>query len=105
MVPLRKIYEHIEFARVGYFQSILEAQGIPTHIKNLGASAASGEVPFMQVYPELWVVNDWEYERALQVLKPYYEVELPEGEPWECPACGADVDGNFGECWQCQRER
>ena len=67
---MRKVYEHIDFARVGHFQSILETAGIGTHIKNLGAAAASGEIPFVQCYPELWVADDQDYDRALEVLQP-----------------------------------
>ena len=99
---MRKIYEHIEFERVGHFQSILESVGISTHIKNLGASGAAGEIVFTQVYPELWVVNDSDYDRALEVLEPYYRQETTVGPDWVCSSCGSEVGGAFGECWKCQ---
>ena len=65
---MRKIFEHIEFARVGHYQSILEDAGIATSIKNLGASSGSGEIPFTEVFPELWVNNDDQYDRAMELL-------------------------------------
>ena len=99
---MRKIYEHIDFARVGHFQSILEAADIGTHIKNLGAATASGEIPFVQCYPELWVSDDRDYERALKILQPYYDQESAELAPWKCPGCGELVEGEFGQCWNCQ---
>jgi len=50
---MRKVYENIEYARVGHYQSILESEGIQNHVKNLESSAALGEIVFTQVCPEL----------------------------------------------------
>jgi len=105
---MRKIYENLDFTHVGYYQSILEEAGIPTHIKNLGASSVMGEVPFTEVYPELWVVRDEDYERALDLLKPYDTAKpdpAREAAPWVCPACGSKVDGVFTECWNCGTDK
>ena len=102
---MRKIYENIEFARVGHYESILNSAGIPTFVKNVGAGAAAGEIPFQQVFPELWVLEYGDYGRALEILKPYHCREIPEGSPWTCPACGEGIEGTFGECWNCQTER
>ena len=102
---MRKIFEHIDFARVGHYQSILEDEGIPTMIKNLGASGASGEIPFVQCYPELWVTQDGDYDRAMKLLEPYHDQEVPEDSPWKCPQCGENLDGSFGQCWQCETMR
>lgn len=102
---MRKIYENLEFTRVGHYQSILESEGIRSHLVNIGASASAGEIPFQQVFPELWVVDDAEYERALEVLRPYYCHEFPVDSPWTCPACDEAIEGTFGECWNCQTAR
>ena len=102
---MRKIYENIEFSRVGHFQSILDSAGIRTHVKNLGASFAAGEIPFDQTIPELWVVDDDAYDEALEILRPYYCHDFPVEAAWTCPACGEAVDGTFGECWNCQATR
>ena len=98
---MRKVFEHIEFARVGHYQSILEDAGIATMIKNLGAASASGEIPFVQCYPELWVADDKDYDRALELLEPYHEREVPEGSAWNCPTCSEHLPGSFGQCWNC----
>lgn len=102
---MRKIYEHIDFARVGHYQSILESEGIRTYIKNSGASIGMGEIPFTQLFPELWVTDDADYGRALEVLRPYHQNEFEENPDWECPKCGEAVEGIFGECWNCQTSR
>lgn len=100
---MRKVFEHADFAIVGFYQSILEEAGIPTCLKNVDSSAAMGLAPFSEVYPELWVANEVDYERALEVLEPYYQQAAEEAHlpAWRCPSCGAEVEGTFGECWKC----
>ncbi|MEM7012879.1 MAG: DUF2007 domain-containing protein [Verrucomicrobiota bacterium] len=102
---MRKVYENLDFTSVGYFQSILEDSGIPTHIKNLGGSGLMGEVPFTEVFPELWVVEDSDYDRAIEILKPHYDTMQESHSDWKCQKCGIQVEGQFGECWKCGAER
>lgn len=102
---MRKIYEHIDFSRVGHYQSILESAGISTHLKNLGAAMASGEIPFVQCFPELWVVEDADYDRALDVLRPYHDRAGEDRSNWTCPSCGEAIEGTFGQCWNCETMR
>ena len=102
---MRKIYENIDFTKVGFYESILKEAGIATYIKNLGASMGMGEIPFTQIFPELWVINDSDYDRAIELLEPYHNLESERNDDWQCPKCGADVEGSFGECWSCQTLR
>lgn len=102
---MRKIYEHIEFARVGHYQSILESNGIATLIKNTGASIGTGEIPFTETFPELWVVEDSEYDRAMELLEDYQPPDTSDLTDWTCPNCGESVEKQFGECWNCGTDR
>lgn len=81
-------------------QSVLESHGIPTFIKNQFASSVMGEVPFVEVCPQLYILNDRDLDRARQLLPP----ELPapaQAEDWICPQCGVAIEGQFGQCWNC----
>ncbi len=33
------------------------------------------------------------------------EPPQPQGAPWTCPACGEEIEAQFGECWSCQMPR
>lgn len=99
---MRKIYENLEFTRVGHYQSVLEAAGIKTWVNNLGASFLAGEIPQWEVCPELWVVNDADYDTALEILRPLHHPDLPTAPDWTCPHCGETVPGSLGECWNCR---
>ena len=95
-----KVYENFDFSRVGQVQSVLESHGIKTFIKNQFGSSVMGEVPFVEVVPQLYVLEDKDLERALQLI----EQEAPKSEAaedWVCPDCGAEVDGHFARCWRC----
>ena len=95
-----KVYENFDFSRVGQMQSLLEAHGIRTFIRNQYGSSVMGEVPFVEVVPQLFVLDDGDAERALRLL----QLDLPEENPredWVCPECGIDVEGSFDRCWKC----
>ena len=51
-----KVFEDFDLARVGHFQSALAAAGIRTLLKNQFMSSVMGEIPFVEVMPELWVL-------------------------------------------------
>lgn len=70
---MRKIFEHHVFEKVGYFRSILESEGIATLLKNEADAETGGVFGGVGPYPELWVMEDDEYDRALEILRPHYE--------------------------------
>jgi rubrerythrin len=95
-----KVFENFDFSRVGQMQSLLESHGIKTYIKNQYASSVMGEVPFVEVVPQLYVLAKEDLQRAQELLL----LDLPDKEPaadWVCPECGIDVEGNFTRCWKC----
>ena len=102
---MRKIFESIEFARVGHYQSILESRGIRTFLNNAASSSLTGEVPFSEVVPELWIVNDAEYDNALRLLREHTTVLPSIGHDWTCPQCGEVVPKGFNQCWNCETKK
>ena len=95
-----KVFENFDFSRVGQMQSLLESHGIKTYIKNQYASSVMGEVPFVEVVPQLYVLAKEDLQRAQELL----QLDLPDqgpAEDWVCPECGIDVEGNFTRCWKC----
>ncbi|MFC5050119.1 DUF2007 domain-containing protein [Rubritalea spongiae] len=66
---MRKVYEDQDMTMVGYYRTVLEEDGIQTLVKNEYAQLAAGEVPFTQVYPEIWVQNDEDYERSVELIR------------------------------------
>ncbi len=95
-----KVFENFDFSRVGQMQSLLESHGIKTFLKNQYASSVMGEVPFVEVVPQLYVLEDKDLARAKQLLQLDLPVEEPD-EDWVCAECEVDVEGTFTRCWKC----
>jgi hypothetical protein len=99
---MRKVFEHPAAHEVGRLESILNSEGVPTVIKNQNVSSLMGEVPFAAAYPELWVLDDGDYEKALALLRDYHtRITSVLGPDWTCAKCGEAVPSSFGSCWNC----
>ena len=95
-----KVFEDFDYMRVGQMQSLLESHEIKTFLKNQFGFGGTGELPFVETVPQLFVINDADAPRAQQLL----EVELKVIEPskaWTCEVCGTEIEGSFTECWNC----
>lgn len=86
-------------------QEILASEGIECLVRNADLSVAMGEIPMTECFPELWVVDDDVFNRARLLLKGWLENVCADGRPWQCPDCDELLEGNFGACWSCGRER
>ena len=71
-----KIFEDFDITLVGYYQSVLESNNIETFMKNQFGTGGLGELPFVEVVPQLWILNEAEVPRAIALLK-----ELQDDEP------------------------
>jgi hypothetical protein len=68
-------------------------------------SGAAGELP-ADITPALWLTDARDLERARALIEEF--LNPPPGladNPWECPACGEQVEGDFDLCWNCGRPR
>lgn len=84
---------------INHYRNVLEAEGIKTEVRNQHLGSIMGEVPFFETWPQLWVVNDLDYDRAEQLIKAA-DAEAP-SEPWACGKCGEENEGQFSACWKC----
>lgn len=95
-----KVFEDFNFSLVGRMQSLLESHGIDTFLKNEFGSSVVGELPFVEVVPQLYIIEDRDLERATALLAA--EAEQPADSPdWVCPDCKVEVEGVFDRCWNC----
>ncbi|MCH6257572.1 DUF2007 domain-containing protein [Puniceicoccaceae bacterium K14] len=98
---MKQVYTHMDFTHVGHFQSVLEGEGIQTTVRNKNASGVMGEIPFTEVWPELWVLNDSDEEKAQTIIKEFNSSSKSRTAAWTCPKCDSEVDEGFSECWNC----
>ena len=86
-------------------KELLENNGIGCMIKNQRVSSLAGEVPFAEVFPELWGINDEDVDQARNLMEEQGTVKDANGSVWRCFGCGERHVGTFSACWKCGRER
>jgi hypothetical protein len=100
-----KVFEDFDIMIVGHYKSILEANGIETFLKNQFGTSGAGELPFVEVVPQLWVLNENDAGRAKELIEELIDdVNLPSGD-WNCPACNTPQEAAFTHCWKCSTPR
>ncbi|HQU16211.1 MAG: hypothetical protein B7Z66_09995 [Chromatiales bacterium 21-64-14] len=98
---MKRVYTAQNGMLVSHLRNVLEAQGIPCVLKNEYLGGAAGELPLIEVWPELWVQDDARYQQA-QVLVEQTLTTGPEAGPaWTCPRCNEPIEGQFTDCWHC----
>ncbi len=86
-------------------KEILEQEGILCTVKNQQGSSLAGEVPFAEVFPELWVVNNDDFPQAQEFLESWRQGQPAEVTAWICSKCGESHEKDFTTCWNCGEER
>jgi hypothetical protein len=102
---MKKVYCAKDPLMIGHLRNVLATFGITCVTKNLDLSSAAGELPPIDCWPELWVVEDQKFPRAKAILKKTLAPLQSVKDPWLCAACGEKIEGQFSECWLCGRDR
>ncbi len=95
---MRRLAQAPNLAIATLWTHVLRQDGIDASVQREFLAAAAGELPPDQCLPEIWVVDDRQFERAERLLSQLRE--QPQRR-WLCPACGELVEGGFEECWRC----
>ncbi|WP_392340397.1 DUF2007 domain-containing protein [Moritella marina] len=99
---MKLIYTHENGFLVNNVKNIIESHSIDVVLKNEFSSGAVGEVSAFDTWMELWVINDNELERALEIISA---MQSRAGDPdWFCQQCAEQNDASFDICWRCQSE-
>lgn len=98
-----KLYDASNLTEAQLLLDLLQQAGIEAQILNTFAQGASGEIPFGQVYPEIWLQDEKDLSRARNIVKQYETV--PATTDWIfCRHCGERNPANFELCWHCGKE-
>lgn len=95
-----KVFEDFDYMKVGQMQSVLESHDIRTFLKNQFGFGGTGELPFVETVPQLYILNEPDLPKARQLISEA-GATATSGDPWVCPECGTEIEGNFSECWKC----
>jgi len=99
---MKKLTSSDSLIAINHFKNVLESEGIACRIRNEHLGSIVGEMPFVEVWPELWVINDLDFDRAQQLIDAAITDESPQAR-WKCAGCGEENEGQFAACWNCGR--
>lgn len=95
-----KIYSAENLTSAHLLQGLLAESDISTRILNQYAQGGMGELPFTHTYPEIWLENNADKERAKKILSAY-EQHSDEIGNITCPNCQESCPDTFEVCWHC----
>jgi hypothetical protein len=98
---VKKVTSADSLITINHYKNLLTSEGISAFIKNEFFGSIMGEIPFQEVWPELWVKNDLDLDRARQLIDSAMLAEESPTRPWQCTGCDAENEGQFAVCWQC----
>ena len=78
----------------------LAQAGIDALVLNEHAQGGLGEIPFTHVYPEIWIIEAVDEERARRVVVEF-EQAPDSPDTARCAACGEMNPQAFEICWRC----
>ncbi|MBA6233044.1 MULTISPECIES: putative signal transducing protein [unclassified Colwellia] len=99
---MKLLYSNENQFLVNNVKNIIEAENISSFIKNEFAQGAVGEISAFDSWPEVWVANDEDYERALALLASS-QLDV-KGHDWLCKNCKEKNAPSFEICWNCQHD-
>ena len=94
---MKRVFSSHNTVLVHHSRNLLEAEGIETEVRNQMLSSAMGELPPAECQAEVWVLQDKDAARAMDILRR----PPPAGPEWLCASCGEMSAPQFTQCWKC----
>ncbi len=105
MPHMRKVYASDDSVFIGHVRQVLENHAIPCIVRNDFLAGGAGELPVNETWPEIWVTDDRDFDRA-RVLVDATVATAHVSEPsWRCASCSERMEGQFTDCWRCGASR
>ena len=100
-----KLHSSPHTIEIHNLKNVLEGRGIKCEIRGEYLNAATGELPVVECWPELWIVDDSCLDESRELLADFTHPREVERSSWLCRDCGEKIEGQFSECWQCGATR
>ena len=82
----------------------LELAGFDCHVRNEFAAGAAGDIAPIDTWPEIWLENDWQFDKAKAYLQEKLLNSNTSEQDWYCGHCGDKNPASFDSCWNCQHD-
>jgi hypothetical protein len=98
---MKRLYRALSLPDAHILRGVLEQSGIEVRVFNENAQSGVGQLPVPEAYPELWLVDENDLERARALIEEFESAPRVTGSV-RCPQCGEDNPANFQLCWNCR---
>lgn len=95
------VYRSLGLQDVMHHRNLLAERGIACHVRNYHSASVLGELPFLEVAPELCVLDARDVELARRVIATAGVPNAGALHDWTCGHCGERLEGQFTHCWRC----
>ncbi len=99
---MKLVYSNENSFLVNNIKNLIEAQNIEVFLKNEFAQGAMGEISPLDTWPEIWVIDDNDYDRVMKIVDS--SQKRPISHDWICNQCQESNDASFEVCWNCQQD-
>jgi len=97
---MKLLYTNENRYLVHNIQNLVEYYGIKIMLKNEFAGGGAGDLVPHETWLELWVVNDDEYDKAMNVISSSFSHDADA--EWVCNNCQEINNASFDFCWNCE---
>jgi len=102
---MQRLYQAANRIEAQLLLDLLERHRIDAVVLGDYLAGAAGQLP-ADICPTLWLIDERDRARAEALLTHFLNPSPAAGAtPWDCPACGEQVEGDFELCWNCGRVR
>ena len=97
---MKKVYSAEHDYLIDHLKALLEDRHVACIVKNRCLSGGVGELPPNECWPELWINQDYQYDKAMAIVREVLAVAA-DGSVWACPGCEEVIEAQFTDCWNC----
>ena len=104
---MKRVYIARDPTDAHLLKGLLQGEKIEAEVHGEHSYEIGGNNPNYNTCPSVWVMNDSDYDRAMELVSIYQrdEQSIPEESGiWRC-RCGEENENQFTECWSCGKTR
>ena len=100
-MTMKKLVSCSSLIELAPYEFALAVANIKFTRKNEFVSAAAGELPFTEVWPELWLIDAEDFEQAKNICNNIEQEVKQNNHDWGCAQCTEINPDSFEFCWSC----
>ena len=100
LLAVKKLYHAANLPDAHLLRGLLGQAGIEAHVFNENAQGGVGQLPVMEAYPQIWIVDERDVPRARQIIEAFEHMPSIRSTV-RCQQCAEDNPSNFQVCWSC----